>query len=121
MKNVVIQSVSYAPLTDIEAQVLHVLRSRHISLAVSYVAETCDLTRTEAEYLIAHSANRAQGGDYAYSDTQKVFVVTDNEYDLIVSLYKLKEPQKIMAIKFLKGQYSLGLKEAKDICDAING
>jgi ribosomal protein L7/L12 len=43
--------------------------------------------------------------------------ITDAEYDLIASMTE----QKVKAIKFIRGQYSLGLKEAKDICDAIWG
>ena len=45
------------------------------------------------------------------------FTVSGAEFDVIVSLYKLE--QKVIAIKFLRLQYNLGLKEAKDICDGI--
>ena len=45
--------------------------------------------------------------------------VTDHEYKLVQSLYGCVPPQKGIAIKFIRDQYSLGLKEAKDICDTI--
>ena len=47
----------------------------------------------------------------------ETFAVTDAEFDVVVALYGLD--QKVTAIKFLRLQYGLGLKEAKDICDAI--
>ena len=45
--------------------------------------------------------------------------VTEAEYDLVYSLYHLQEPQKVHAIKFIRQQYGIGLKEAKDVCDTI--
>ena len=45
--------------------------------------------------------------------------VTQAEYDLVHALYHLHEPQKVRAIRFIRQQYGLGLKEAKDVCDAI--
>jgi ribosomal protein L7/L12 len=43
--------------------------------------------------------------------------ISDAEYELIAAM----SDNKVRAIKFLRGQHSLGLKEAKDICDAIWG
>ena len=45
--------------------------------------------------------------------------VTDAEYDLIHWLYNIEVPQKITALKFARAQYGLGLREAKEVCDAI--
>lgn len=45
--------------------------------------------------------------------------VSDAEYDLVHSLYNLGEPQKIVAMKFIRNQYRIGLKESKDVSDAI--
>ena len=45
--------------------------------------------------------------------------VTDAEYDLVYAMFNLANPQKVLAIKFIRTQYGIGLKEAKDICDAI--
>jgi len=45
--------------------------------------------------------------------------VTQAEYDLVHALYHLREPQNVLAIKFIRQQYGIGLKEAKDACDAI--
>ncbi len=47
------------------------------------------------------------------------YTVTDAEYDLIYALYTLSDPRKVTAVKFVKNQYNLSLKEAKDICDEI--
>lgn len=44
--------------------------------------------------------------------------ITDAEYDLI---RYMSESNKVAAIKFVRAQYDLGLKEAKDICDAVWG
>ena len=45
--------------------------------------------------------------------------VTEAEYDLVYALYNLREPNRVQAVKFIRQQYGLGLKEAKDVCDAI--
>ena len=45
--------------------------------------------------------------------------VTQAEYGLVHALYHLREPQKVQAIKFIRQQYGIGVKEAKDVCDAI--
>lgn len=48
--------------------------------------------------------------------------VTVAEYDLVWHLFNPSNggaAQKVLAIKFIRQQYGLGLKEAKDICDAI--
>ena len=52
-----------------------------------------------------------------YAVKYEEFTVTDAEYDIIHHLYNKYE--KVLSIKFLRSQYGLGLKEAKDICDAI--
>lgn len=44
--------------------------------------------------------------------------ITVAEWDLIHWLYNNLN-QKITAIKFIRSQYDLGLKEAKDLCDAV--
>ena len=44
-------------------------------------------------------------------------LVTEAEYDLVYILYRLQK--SVEAIKFIRQQYGLGLKEAKDVCDAI--
>lgn len=46
------------------------------------------------------------------------FQITVAEYELICKLYTLN--LHVPAIKFLRHQYGIGLKEAKDICDSIN-
>jgi len=48
--------------------------------------------------------------------------LTTAEFDLIHGLYNpwsVNAPDKISCIKFLRGQHGLGLKAAKDICDAV--
>lgn len=45
--------------------------------------------------------------------------IEDCEYNLIHTMYTAAIPMKVPAIKFLKEQYGLRLKAAKDICDAI--
>ena len=45
--------------------------------------------------------------------------VTQAEYDHVLALFNLREPQKVLAYKFIRQQYGIGLKEAKDVCDAI--
>ena len=45
--------------------------------------------------------------------------VTEAEYNLVYALYNLAVPLKVQAIKFIRQQYSIGLKEAKDVCDVI--
>lgn len=51
--------------------------------------------------------------------TYKVFEVTDAEIVLVKFLYNETIYGKIQAIKFMRCQYSIGLKEAKDLCDYI--
>lgn len=46
-----------------------------------------------------------------------ILEVTDAEFDVIQDLYR--NNLKVTAIKFLQGQYTLGLREANDICDSI--
>jgi ribosomal protein L7/L12 len=48
--------------------------------------------------------------------------VTKAEYDLVGALFNRTVDSgsaKVTAIKFIRAQYGLGLKEAKDVCDAI--
>ena len=49
----------------------------------------------------------------------KIVEVTDAEFMLVHELYNMAEPHKLNAVMFIKNQYSLGLKEAKDTCDTI--
>ena len=44
--------------------------------------------------------------------------ITTAEYDLVLNLYQ-QFKDRVLAIKFIRAQYGLGLKEAKDICDTI--
>lgn len=44
--------------------------------------------------------------------------VTKAEYNLVLEL-NLRLKDRVQAIKFIRAQYGLGLKEAKDICDQI--
>ena len=46
--------------------------------------------------------------------------VTQAEYDLVYAMFHFREPQKVQAIKFIRQQYGIGLKEAKVVCDAIS-
>ena len=50
---------------------------------------------------------------------EKSFEVTDAEYTVIRNLYLMDPPKKVTAVRFLKDQYHIELKQAKDICDAI--
>lgn len=43
--------------------------------------------------------------------------VTQAEFRLVKELYK--QDRKVTAINFIRRQYNLGLKEAKDVCDKI--
>ena len=52
-----------------------------------------------------------------YAVKYEEFTVTEAEYNVVAELYR--QTQKVVAIKFLRQQYGLGLKEAKDICDGI--
>lgn len=52
-----------------------------------------------------------------YAITYAVIEVTDAEYDLVHFLYY--KNMKVTAIKFIRNQYRLGLKEAKEVCDVI--
>lgn len=45
--------------------------------------------------------------------------VTTAEYDLVHTLYNKEQPAKITAIRFIRSQYGIGLKQAKDLCDTI--
>ena len=54
-----------------------------------------------------------------YVITEKSFEVTDAEYAVIRNLYLMDPPRKIIAVKFLKDQYNIELKQAKDICETI--
>lgn len=54
-----------------------------------------------------------------YAAVYQTQEVTEPEYYLVQQLYKID--QKVMAIKFMRQQYCLGLKETKDICDSIAG
>jgi ribosomal protein L7/L12 len=47
------------------------------------------------------------------------FEVSEGEYDVIKALYD--KDLKVTAIKFLRSQYGLDLKDAKNICDVIGG
>ena len=55
--------------------------------------------------------------DIKYAVTYETLTVSDAEYDLVIELQKIG--QKVPAIKFIRSQYHIGLKEAKDVCDAI--
>ena len=52
-----------------------------------------------------------------YTVVTETFSITDAEYDLIYSLYTMENPRKVTAVKFLRNQYGIELKRAKDICD----
>lgn len=52
-----------------------------------------------------------------YACLYSTHCVSEAEYDIIHFLYAIGH--KIMAIKFLKEQYHLGLKESRDICETI--
>ena len=54
-----------------------------------------------------------------YAAVYKQHTVSDAEYDLVHELYNMTDPHKVTAIRFLRLQHNLGLKESKDICDAI--
>jgi ribosomal protein L7/L12 len=51
--------------------------------------------------------------------TESAYQVTDAEYDLVSTLYNRAEPMKVTAVKFMRAQHGVSLKEAKDICDEI--
>lgn len=44
--------------------------------------------------------------------------ITAAEYDMVLTLC-LVHNMKVTSIKFIRQQYGLGLKDAKDVCDAI--
>ena len=54
-----------------------------------------------------------------YAVKYETQLVTEAEYDLVYALYNQREPNKVRAIEFIRQQYSLGMKESKDVCDAI--
>lgn len=54
-----------------------------------------------------------------YAVTYATQEVTQAEYDLVLSLYSQREPLKVSAIKFIRQQYGIGLREAKEVCDTI--
>jgi len=47
----------------------------------------------------------------------KTFNITDAEYWVVCEL--IKTGLFIESVKFIRMQYEIGLKEAKDVCDAI--
>lgn len=51
--------------------------------------------------------------------TTKTVEVTDAEFEIIHSLYHMTQHHKLKAIKFIKDQYDISLKEAMDICNII--
>ena len=54
-----------------------------------------------------------------YAVTYATQEVTQAEYDLVYALYNFAEPRKVSAIKFIRQQYGIGLREAKEVCDTI--
>lgn len=51
-------------------------------------------------------------------------VITHAEFSLVWNLCNPQTrdtPRRITAIKFIREQYGLGLKEAKDLCDVVAG
>ena len=54
-----------------------------------------------------------------YKVQYSTFEVRESEYDVIKALYD--RDLRITAIKFLRNQYGLDLKDAKNICDVIGG
>jgi len=54
-----------------------------------------------------------------YAVTYATQEVTQAEYDLVQGLYSQREPLKVTAIKFIRQQYGIGLREAKEVCDTI--
>jgi hypothetical protein len=54
-----------------------------------------------------------------YKVQYSTFEVRESEYDVIKALYDRK--LRITAIKFLRNQYGLDLKDAMNICDVIGG
>lgn len=54
-----------------------------------------------------------------YKVQYSTFEVRESEYDVIKALYDRN--LRITAIKFLRNQYGLDLKDAMNICDAIGG
>jgi len=49
--------------------------------------------------------------------TQQSIDITDAEYAVVYDLYQ--RDMKVTAIKFIRNQYGLELKAAKDICDSV--
>lgn len=45
--------------------------------------------------------------------------ITKGEYELINDLNQGPAPNRVAAIKFMRNQYDLTLREAKDICEAV--
>ena len=103
-----------------------------IRLSGSYLAVRayfCDEYRLmDIEFDALHHA--AQLGLYeSQPDTNKIIVfysvtnnelsVTDAEFELVHYQYNCTNPNKVQAIKFLKAQYMLSLREAKDLANAI--
>lgn len=55
-----------------------------------------------------------------YAVKYETQTVTEAEYDLVHYLFNLPDGSgRVTAIKFIRLQYNLGLKEAKDVCEAI--
>ena len=54
-----------------------------------------------------------------YAVTYATQEVTQAEYDLVHALYNHHNPDKVRAIKFIRQQYGIGLREAKEVCDTI--
>jgi ribosomal protein L7/L12 len=56
-----------------------------------------------------------------YAIAYNTIEVTDAEYALVKALYTLEanSRNKIELIKFVRGQYNLDLRSAKDLCDNI--
>ena len=54
-----------------------------------------------------------------YAVTYATQEVTTAEFDLVHALYNQYNPDKVRAVKFIRGQYGLGLRESKEVCDTI--
>ena len=108
-------------LSSLTYQVVKALCESNSTLATNLILSQHDLDPKEAAAAVRTIRNMP---DYPWNyivdwSVQAELEITDAEHALINSMYRAEHPLKVTAIKFLRNQYELGLKEAKDICDYI--
>jgi ribosomal protein L7/L12 len=115
------KSLGEIRLSSLTYNIAKALCEDNPELARDLILSQHDLTPWEAkEVVLAMVAMPDHPYTYSVSWSAKAYLqITEAEWSIINSLYRQPVPLKVTAIKFLKEQHGLRLKEAKDICDEI--